>query len=285
MEIEVKGHSGCSIDIVRESGQLYVLKQTNDRKYAERLYKQAMKQEAASTKEYQFIRIPKIKELVKDDSGFQINMEYIYSRNFIEHFEAAGFEQINYFIQAIILFIQREITESPLAVVDRYVLIGKFEDIRQKISDNSDFKSDTEIKEILNKSEQVFLNLPEKLNLPVGTCHGDLTLSNILFNGNNYYLIDFLDSFVESPLMDMVKIRQDSAYLWSTLMYDKSYDIPRLGIIAEKIDQQLHECFQSYSWYAEYYDTFQLMNFLRILQYAHEEKVIVYLKNVLKKLI
>ncbi len=64
--------------------------------------------------------------------------------------------------------------------------------------------------------------------MPVGICHGDLTFSNMLFNGNNYYLIDFLDSFVESPLLDIVKLRQDSAYLWSQLMYIHDYDKIRL---------------------------------------------------------
>lgn len=69
--------------------------------------------------------------------------------------------------------------------------------------------------------------------MPVGVCHGDLTFSNILFNGNNYYLIDFLDSFIEAPLLDIVKIRQDSAHLWSQLMYTKSYDQIRLQIVAK----------------------------------------------------
>ena len=118
--------------------------------------------------------------------------------------------------------------------------------------------------------------------MPVGMCHGDLTFSNILFNGNNYYLIDFLDSFIESPLLDIVKIRQDTAYLWSTLMYHKPFDKVRVHIISEKIDKAIDEYFTGkYEWYRKYYMPLQLMNFLRILQYGREEKVVAYLKDVI----
>lgn len=122
--------------------------------------------------------------------------------------------------------------------------------------------------------------------LPIGVCHGDLTFSNILFNGNNYYLIDFLDSFIETPLQDIVKIRQDTAYRWSQLMYTKRYDAVRLGIICDKIDHEIDLYFSNkYQWYTDHYRTVQLMNILRILPYAHEEKVVCYLKNILNSLL
>ncbi len=31
-------------------------------------------------------------------------------------------------------------------------------------------------------------------------------------------MIDFLDSFIETPLMDIVKLRQDTKYNWSYLL-------------------------------------------------------------------
>ena len=60
--------------------------------------------------------------------------------------------------------------------------------------------------QIMAECAKVFEQLPIEIEIPMGKCHGDLTFSNILFNGNNYYLIDFLDSFIESPLLDLVKI-------------------------------------------------------------------------------
>ena len=101
------------------------------------------------------------------------------------------------------------------------------------------------------------------------------------FNGNNYYLIDFLDSFIETPLQDIVKIRQDTAYRWSQLMYTKRYDAVRLGIICDKIDHEIDLYFSNkYQWYTDHYRTVQLMNILRILPYAHEEKSSLLSKKI-----
>lgn len=284
MEIEVKGHSGCQIDIVREGNDLFIYKSSADRKYLARLVKQAEKQIEASKTEYQHIRIPQIYDISQSDESVNVKMEYVYSKNFIEYFESAGFEQINYFIKALILFLDREISNSKVQVVETSIVVDKFKDVFSKVFQNPLLGSDSGIKEIMEKSSKCFCGL-KNIAMPVGICHGDLTFSNVLFNGNNYYLIDFLDSFVESPLLDVVKIRQDSAFLWSQLMYTKSYDIIRLEIICKKIDDAIDAYFRKYDWYCDYYGAFQLMNMLRILQYAKEEKVINYLKQTLQRIL
>lgn len=284
MEISVKGHSGCQIDIIRERNELYIYKSSEDPNYLNRLLKQAHKQQLAYKLEYQHIRIPNIYEIEQSENKISVKMEYIYSKNFIEYFESAGFEQISYFIKALIYFIEKELSNSDLQTVKQEVLKNKFEDVCCRIQNNTLLKSDQDCKDIINKAKIIFSILPD-IKLPIGRCHGDLTFSNILFNGNNYYLIDFLDSFIESPLLDIVKIRQDSAFLWSQLMYIHEFDKIRLQIISHKIDENINTYFSKYDWYNKYYNIFQLMNFLRILQYAHEEKVITYLKNVIKKII
>lgn len=283
MEIEVKGHSGCQIDIVRDGNQLFVEKSTRDFSYLSRLVKQAEKQRKASVQEYQHIRVPQIYHIEKKPDLVSIKMEYVYSKNFIEYFESAGFEQISYFIKALILFIEKELESSFLQPVKASVLQDKFEDVNKKVLANSLLNQDIEVLGLLGQSAKIFNDLKEMI-LPVGTCHGDLTFSNMLFNGNNYYLIDFLDSFVESPLMDVVKLRQDSAFLWSQLMYIHHYDKLRLIIVCKKIDQEIDAYFSKQDWYKQNYTIFQLMNFLRILQYAKEEAVIVYLKKIIKQL-
>lgn len=283
MEIEVKGHSGCRIDVVREGGQLYVDKSTHDPKYLDRLVRQAEKQLEASLPEYQHIRIPKIHRIDRTAGMVNIRMDYVYSRNFVEFFEQAGFEQVGYLIDALKMYLEKEIEESPLTTVSREVVKEKFADVRKKTLGNKYLQGDKEIEEIIEKSRTVFDALPDMI-MPVGKCHGDLTFSNILFNGNNYYLIDFLDSFIESPLLDIVKIRQDTAWLWSQLMYVNPCDTIRLHIAFGKIDRELDAYFSSrYEWYNRYYKPLQLMNFLRILQYAHEPAVIDYLKRTLNE--
>jgi len=322
MKIEVKGHSGCQIDVVNEDNKVYVYKSTADVKYLKRLVLQAEKQKAAAEVEYQHIRVPKIYEIQKPESfecsnsskGLNVNsqtnqteaelsntqtsspqvtikMQYVYSKNFIEFFEQAGFEQVDYLIGALEYFIEHEINKCKLENVPAKIFQDKFASIRKTCENNPLYQVedkftnsqilDEEIKSILDRSEQVFANLCDML-IPVGLCHGDLTFSNILFNGNNYYLIDFLDSFVETPLQDIVKIRQDTAHRWSQLMYTKRYDAVRLHIVLDKIDREIDTYFSNkYQWYRDYYQVMQLMNILRILPYAHEVKVIEYLKNTL----
>ena len=287
MEIKVKGHSGCAIEIVSEGNNLRIHKWTEDPKYLSRLYKQAEKQIEASKEEYQHIRIPHIFNVEKDEKHVLMNMEYVYSRNFIEFFESAGFEQIYYFIKALILFLEKELKASPVQSLPTSVTYEKYFDVEKMVSANVHLSSDDEIKRMMAKCRVLFeeFNKKENIDIPVGLCHGDLTFSNILFNGNNYYLIDFLDSFIESPLLDIVKIRQDSAHLWSQLMYENPYDKLRLKIVCEKIDREIDAYGRQYAWYRDYYEIYQLMNLLRVLQYAKEEKVITYLKCEIGKML
>lgn len=285
MNIEVKGHSGCQIDVVPEGQEIYVYKSTADPKYLNRLLLQAEKQKAAGTVAYQHIRVPEVYEIVKDQDKTVIKMRYVYSKNFIEFFEQAGFEQINYLIGALKYFLEYEIDQCKLESVPASIFQSKFAEVKGKTETNPYCKDDEEIKDILAKAGEWFQSI-ESLLIPVGLCHGDLTFSNVLFNGNNYYLIDFLDSFVETPLQDIVKIRQDTRYYWSQLMYTKLYDAVRLRIVCDKIDREIDSYFLGkYQWYADNYKTMQLMNILRILPYAHEQRVVNYLKNILKDLL
>lgn len=285
MEIEVKGHSGCQIDVVSEDSGIYVYKSTAAPKYLRRLALQAKKQRAAAEDEYQHIRVPQIFELQENADTTIIKMQYVYSKNFIEFFEQAGFEQVDYLIGALEYFVEHEISKCELQKVAPKIFQDKFAEIKGKCLTNPLYEGNEVILSILNRSEQVFNSLSE-LTMPIGICHGDLTFSNILFNGNNYYLIDFLDSFIETPLQDLVKIRQDTQFRWSQLMYTKPYDATRLRIVCDKIDHEIHQYFtRKYQWYSDNYSVVQLMNILRILPYAHEQKVISYLTNVLNSIL
>ena len=285
MELTIKGHSGCDIQVAREGKEIVVYKSTCDLKYAPRLINQARKQQKAGEFEYQHIRVPVIFDVNQNDKGASIKMEYIYSKNFVEYFEHAGFEQIKYLIRALEYFLEKEISASETSIVRSSILIEKFADVKKKTLSNKALEGDQEVVDLIERSEIIFDNIGD-MEMPVGRCHGDLTFSNILFNGNNYYLIDFLDSFIESPMLDIVKLRQDTAYRWSQLMYTKAFDDIRLRMIFEKIDREIDEYFSTkYAWYAKYYQPLQLMNFLRIVQYAHEPSVIKFLKKTIYSLL
>ena len=59
-------------------------------------------------------------------------------------------------------------------------------------------------------------SLPSLIYLPIGDCHGDLTFSNLIYNGVGVlYIYDFLPSFINSPIIDYAKIRQEFYHGWT----------------------------------------------------------------------
>ena len=284
MELLVKGHSGFDIDIAREGTDLYVYKHCQGKDLADRLMRQATKQQKATTHRYTGFQIPPILSVSNTTDSTSIKMNYVYSRNFMEYFESAGFEQIEFFIHTIIQFIEEELALSPMQSLPAAVVTNKFASVEKTINANPYI---TPSEQLTNVLEQAKLLLKKDTNwqLPVGICHGDLTFSNILFTANTYYLIDFLDSFIESPLLDIIKLRQDSAHIWSAMLYTKPYDPIRLQIICHKIDSELDTYFQKYTWYNENYLPLQVLNLLRVLQYAKEEHIIHHLLTELSKLL
>ena len=282
MEIEVVGNSGCKVEVVREDTKLFVLKSTEDPKYVSRLVLQAEKQKKASYKSVPNIIVPKVYAISQADNKAVVRMDYIYSQNYIDYLENAGVHEIDSFVDAMIAFVEQEIMMSPVIECADNVLTDKFNEIATKVSVREDYSDD--MKELLSKARKKIAQAGA-IHIPVGVCHGDLTFSNILFCGQQYCLIDFLDSFVESPLQDIVKLRQDSQYLWSSLMYQQPYDSLRLKMISKYVDERIDMHFCRYDWYKAHYEVLQLMNMLRILPYAKDKRVVDYLMRVINTLV
>ncbi len=279
MKILIKGNSGCSIEIVQKGTNLILQKGSSNTAYIPRLIKQFEKQSQFDAPSNNHIKIPAIYEICKKSNSVIGKMEYVYSKNFINFFETAGFEQIQHFAKTIIQFLDYEISHSPRKKICPKTLIYKIDSIGQNIS-----TTDKTSQELLNRVANECRSLTS-IDIPVGLCHGDLTLSNILFNGSDCYLIDFLDSYIESPLMDIVKIRQDTCFGWSQLMCRQSFDKIRLSLILKKIDCLVDNHFRQYKWYVQYYRIFQIINFCRILPYARSKRVDVFLRKNIELLL
>lgn len=290
-KIEVEGHSGCYIDIKKENDMLVIDKYTKSEKYIPRLKAQFDKQKKASkTNVTKGIIVPKI---IKTDESWPGEyhgiMEYIYGKNFVQFFEYADKMTIDKFITTICEFIRNE-TESSTCEIEYETdeLYKKWESVKKNMMNiyKNDSLHYSSIMKIIEHCDKIFKPNMKFENFYVNKCHGDLTFSNIIFRDDEYALIDFLDSFIESPIMDIVKLRQDTKYKWSTLMYNsKDYDKTRYDMICKYIDEQIDNNFKKYSFYNNAYPIFQLMNFLRIIQYAKKEEVTIYLIDTINNIL
>lgn len=283
MKLDIKGHSGCNIDIIETEGNLMVKKSSNDKKYFNRLELQGIKQQSDKAIS-DGILTPKIYSIAKNSDECYILMDYIYAKNFIDYFESASPEDIDNFVAKFIRYIHNEIELCKMVKVSKNVFIKKFESIKKNCEKNPLLVDNMRVKSILKDCETAFMNLPDEFEMPEGKCHGDLTFSNILFTSTNYYFIDYLDSFIETPIQDIVKLRQDTKYFWSTMMYKKKFDIVRLNMIFKYIDNKISNHFSEYEYYYRNYDRLQLMNILRILPYVKEERIRDFVLNILSSL-
>lgn len=285
MKIKIEGHSGCNVEVVRENGRLLVYKYSTTPETGKRLWKQAAKQSCfLSSPHIHDVNAPAVLRRIDESEKYGMVMEFIHARNFIDFFENSACSAPEVFAEKIIEFLEWEFSRSPLRPVSNEVLVEKFESVKKTIHAVPMFRSDREITSLLEYAEKIFARECERV-WPQGVCHGDLTLSNILFRNSTIYLIDFLDSFVETPLMDLVKLRQDTRYGWSLLLCREPFDQVKIKIILSFLDQHLWSHFHNFPGVADGYHELQFMNFLRILQYAREPEIVSFLKDRMARLL
>ena len=123
------------------------------------------------------------------------------------------------------------LAKSTTQVIHKEVVLEKVINIEKQMQ--SLFGLNPEVQAVILLVKNI---CAEDFSMPIGPCHGDLTLANIkITQENQLYLFDFLDSFIETPLQDAAKLLQDIDYGWSlrkekssvrlkgTLFYEKAY--------------------------------------------------------------
>lgn len=115
--------------------------------------------------------------------------------------------------------------------------------------------------------------------LPVGLCHGDLTLSNLIVGSKEIFLIDFLDSYLESPLQDVAKLYQDLHFGWST-RGNKNLSV-RASILGMKLMPKLGLSLRRK--YAEAFEIILGLTLLRIAPYLKDNTTESWLLHALEK--
>lgn len=284
-ELKIHGHSGCGLKVVEDNeGHLLVEKSCKE-SYVPRLKAQFQKQLKAGQVCRAITSMPFDTPYPSWTPNDCMLMPYINAMSFVEFFERATKDDIDNLIDNLESYISYEITNSHLEEVKASVFMDKVKSVYENSLKNELFtdKDKETIEQACAYVIDYLMNIGETLKMYVGQCHGDLTFSNILFrNSGKHSLIDFLDSFVETPLQDLVKVRQDTAYGWSLMMTTQQYNEAHVKTVINYIDKKIAERFKDKENFTEHYNMLQYINILRIIPYVKEKKVYDRLIEILE---
>lgn len=253
MNLGIKGKSGSKIEVINDNFTFKIRKYSRNTQENQRHVKRGQKQyDFFNNRSYKNIKTPEIFNIVDGDSGnlSYVDMQYISGVNILEFLKEADIKSIDTFMETITSYLDDIISESKIVSRDKYENIFK-----NKVDELS--KLDFPRKEyIINKLR----NLPKE-DLPLGYCHGDLTLANTIYANSTIYIVDFLDIFIESPVFDILSLRQDTKHLWSCFLQD-TYDCRSIELFSY-IDNKLEKKYESLIK-NEWYNYLSLMNYVRM---------------------
>ncbi len=271
---KTRGLSGCRLDLVRDGKILRKTSPTSE--YNVRLEKQMLKQQYFHKNVFlEGIKTPRIIDYGLCNGFYFFEMEYIYGQNPYDLFITGTKTDIDSFINYITKYIEDSIKNSSVIYLEKFksVQISKLKSLKE----NSFHKKliDYLIEYTLNNNFEFYESI----------CHGDLTIANMIYSNSNIYLLDFLDSYLNGPIIDLVKLKQDLYHNWSLLISESytEFEVYR----SRHISSYVWECI--YNVFKEIIDTktfnlLEISNFLRIEPYIREDnKLLLY--NIIKKLV
>lgn len=271
--MKLNGYSGCELEILDRDGKKCVRKTAGDTSYNQRLQKQKIKQDSLEIPGFNVCKV--YEDGYTDDHYFFI-MEYINGKTLADEMELMELNEL------------QDCMESFLAnfVIDREYDNGSRDAFTAKIEI---------LKHDLRSKYQGFLppNVYKAVSLLESyqweyvissPCHGDMTMENILIQRGRMYLIDCLDSFYDSWMIDAAKLLQDAEYMWS---YRNKYRSPnlcvRMTVFRDLLITAILEMPDGNELLKTVYHMV-LLNFLRIVPYSNSVEDEEYLMNTIEKI-
>ena len=267
-----RGISGCKLELSNKR----VSKYSSSVDYNRRLILQMDKQIFFDNKSLSRIRVPKVISKGYKGEIFFFEMEYIPGLSPLEFFISSDKNGIDSFLKCLFDYFDHIICNQ-----------------RETEYEYFKRKNINKLHSLINGSSyKIFINfLVEKIesskqiNTHKSFCHGDFTGSNMIFMNENLFLIDFLDSHIDTILIDFVKLKQDFFYKW-TLINSNDFDRferNRIHQVCEYIWENV------YLRYKNIIDTFEFriiesLNFLRIEPYTKDENMKLNLKKIIQKI-
>lgn len=249
------GRSGCKIVLDNN----VITKFSSSVSYNNRLLEQYNRQ---SNFRGQFFYTPKVFDFVDSEVLYNFKMHYVHHKNFNQFCNEGSVGEIGKLFECIVSFIDHNFDCSYSTSISEKILADK-------------------INSLYTKNEEPYIKfLIENMicKIPIGYCHGDFTISNMLLS-SEFYLIDFLDNIFDSPLFDLVKIRQDTYHKLYFMLSKYDY---RSNICLDKLDKLLLSKFEE-QIHSHEYNCLAILNLLRMLPYMKKEKESTRIRQELKK--
>jgi hypothetical protein len=261
----LNGNSGCQVLLYqkKESKQKYVRKISSGKDYNDRLYYQMLKQLNFNSSNNK-IKTPEVIESGYIGEYFYFDMKYIQGKLLSECLNNLDHITISPYIQ---------LTSDYL--IEMQIKDLCFEDTSQKIQNKI-----STLSKIIDKKYKKYINAIENINwskTPISKCHGDFTLENLIISNGDLYLIDFLDSFIESPLVDIAKILFDLRYFWSK----RRLKTDNNSIIKNMYMESIITKSEVYTQHQKKINSLLILSILRILPYTKNQQTISYLEECL----
>ncbi len=258
------GYSGCEILLCEEDDDwCYVKKISKDISYNSRLRVQSEKQRNFTGKE---LLAPKVLSSGFTQEGlYFFDMEYIQGITLAEYMKTIEIGRIR---NCVDILFRNIVQPDAERAADTDVFEQKITSV-EKLLENRKNPVTNEAFSLLKKHDwSGFSN---------SDCHGDLTLENIIVRDHQYYVIDFLDSFYDSWIMDISTLMQDVQTMWAYRKEEPDMNtLIRLIIFRDLLADRIKN--MTGRLYADVYYAL-LLKLIRIYPYAQDAETLQFLNQ------
>lgn len=187
------------------------------------------------------------------------DMQYILGESYNEFFSKCNKQDLDNIVNICSNYFNKILSSSEKYTDEniKYLLIDKFNRLKKESTYSKYI--DFIIQEI---------NSSQFHDIPKTTCHGDFTVANMIFFKGKICCIDFLDSYIETVIVDMVKLKQDIYYEWILNINEGNLRI-RQGF--NYLWNKLYSKFKQY-YNLEFTNFITILNWLRIEPYIKTDK-------------
>ena len=246
------GLSGSKLEILPEG---LIRKYSPGNYFKDRFKLQIEKQIIFSESNHNNLFTPDI--LHHNDEYF--DMQYIPGESYNEFFSKCNKQDLDNIVNICSNYFNKILSSSEKYTDEniKYLLIDKFNKLK---------KESTHIEYIDYIIQKI--NSSQFNDIPKTNCHGDFTVANMIFFKGKICCIDFLDSYIETVIVDMVKLKQDIYYEWILNINEGNLRI------RQSFDYLWNKFYSEFKQYynLEFTNFITILNWLRIEPYIKTDK-------------